>query len=366
MEKNSKNVSTILLIIAIIAILCLASVIIVQQNKINQINNKIIESNDNQNVVIAKSGEEVKDTENIVSGDEIEDTNVEGDNNEDTSKLRKLVVKIDTSNVDRSISQDDTNVDYDIFYEGIKITEKVGMHSVGWEDGIKGLSNNLAKYNKTYYSYESNGYMREIKEPKFESGIIGEDSSFISNLARIAVSKKYDVMPRTIEYNFEYYDDKEQKLYDFYNKINDYYNGRELFRISQPDDLKVDLNGDGNPIYIRLSVEKVFIEVELDGEKMEENIGVAFNYDAFDKDGNHLDTLLSQVYDINYLRPDADTSFSSLRESNSVTCADLDNDSKMEILIEAPWYEFGSDVYVYKYENGKIIGNTGEIHYVSA
>ena len=56
----------------------------------------------------------------------------------------------------------------------------------------------------------------------------------------------------------------------------------------------------------------------------------------------------------------------SLKESNSITCADLDNDSKMEIIIDAPWYEFGEYIYTYKYENGSFLGEIGAINYISS
>ncbi len=247
----------------------------------------------------------------------------------------------------------DSKLDYDILYMGMPISENVGIHSIDNSLGIDDTEKNRKHYTQEYYSYKSDGFMRIVKTPEFVHPELGDDREkyfTISNTSTLAVSKNYDLMPRTINYYFE-------ENGEFFKKVESYYEGKNLVNIFEPSMLQVDLNGDGNYLYLKVSVEKVAVKMD-DYEKK----SIAYNFDAFDKNGSHLDTLLTVISNTNIMEETL-TSFDALKDMDSVVCADLDNDSKMELMIEAPWYEFGFDVYTYKYENGKMIGETGAIHY---
>lgn len=280
------------------------------------------------------------------------------------AQLSGLSVDYDNSTNTATLNTYYNSNDYVLLYYGyMPIEPKVGMQKFITDDVIiKNTPENVKKYVVPYYSYHSDGYSKYIENPEFISTYGGIT---LDNLSKFSVSKNINLMPRHVDYNYEYYDYEKEELYDFYKNIKNYYAERPIFpHRYQPDSCKIDLNGDQDYIYVYRTAEKMSSSGDI--SKYDK---VAIKYDAFDKNGNHITTLLSDIYDKTYIirtaEDEKDYTLVSLRESNVVDGLDIDNDSRMELVIEASGYEFESLLYIYKYENGKFIGETNAQNIIS-
>ena len=131
-------------------------------------------------------------------------------------------------------------------------------------------------------------------------------------------------------------------------RISNYLNDNYSSYISEIE--KVDLNGDNNFIYLVESHREAILEMDVDGANKGNKINInVFSYHVFDKDQNYIETLYTLYDDFNeeYQEPNLD-----------ILYADIDNDSKMEIILQIPEWEGPGFVSIYKYDNGKIIGDT--------
>ena len=351
----------LIIIVTIIILGALAFIIINQHTNIYYLNNHI----EQLNYKIKKYSSEISKLKNEISDLQIAkskpDVNTETNTIEEKENINESIGsnlrRVELSKVKSidTIPYEDSNLNYNIIYYNYPISEKLGLHSVPGQAGPEATAENKSKFITTYYSYKSDGYMRKI-EPSFEKAREEYGELEFTNIEKIAVSKNYDLMPRTIEYDcgVDFYSDYENDdgYYDYYDNVNAYYSDKDLLGVFAPDIARIDLNGDGNYIYIKYTREKI----NLIYSDKEEVLGLSFNYDVFDKEGNHLATLVSIVrpYEKNYDKETAP----SLKEDDSIVCADLDGDGKMELIVEIPWYEYGRDVSIYKYENGKILGET--------
>lgn len=95
------------------------------------------------------------------------------------------------TNVTDAIATDQLS-DYFILYKGIEIDKKVGVQFL---DYMEITAANAEKYHTTYYNYENGIYVGKT------AGIFGkeqayENTSWVENVDSIAISKKYDAMPR--------------------------------------------------------------------------------------------------------------------------------------------------------------------------
>ena len=267
---------TIILIICILLILftTLCVIIKIQANRITNLNGNLKIANYkyqniyNQYINTQQTIEQLeKSTFNETSNNEIVDSSIEETNTieniPDYSSLRKIL-PFSHVNEKKIYTYKDSKLDYNIIYDGIPISENIGIHSIGiGEDAFENTTENIEKFNQTYYTYHKDGFMRKIDNPTFVTPLLSgsENLLIINNLSDISVSKQYDLMPRAIEYDFEYDDTENENYYDIYKNIQEYYSkNNNLLGNNHSDTARVDLNGDGNYIYINLSIEKVIID----------------------------------------------------------------------------------------------------------
>ena len=67
------------------------------------------------------------------------------------SNLRKIDILNERTNP-KYYTYKDTKLDYNIFYYGVPISENVGVHSIGGDDGFEKTGDNMKRFDKTYYT----------------------------------------------------------------------------------------------------------------------------------------------------------------------------------------------------------------------
>lgn len=208
-----------------------------------------------------------------------------------------------------------------ILYNGQEMQLKTGMQYL---DHMEITDENKAKYISTLYTYEKGKYIGEVE------GDFGEETyggvSIVKNAERISISEKYNPYPRSFT--------ELPELPEGIKEKRDY---------TDVEVNVIDLDGDGKNEYIVCYI----IEDELKVAKSEIVV--------YDSNFNKVDKLAyieeGFWYGIHELINKRNLSL------DDVEYLDIDKDDKMEILVEIPVYE-GEGVSVYKYDNGKIIGDT--------
>lgn len=220
------------------------------------------------------------------------------------------------------------NTNYFILYDGYKMENKIGIQDLS---DMEVNEENNKIYNTTYYNYEKGKYLGEKR------GDFGEQTyegvSVVSNIKRIAISEKYNAIPRE------------------YKVIEELPN--EL--IDMADYTKVTINS-----------------IDLDGDNLEEYLlCYCINYAKGEiGDGEAIASSGIMLLDNNYkkianlvelkngfwgnIEEEDKKIFLSL---DDVEYIDIDNDNIMEIIIKIPTYE-GTKLSILKYKNNKIDGET--------
>lgn len=234
-------------------------------------------------------------------------------------------IKGDEEAVEADPKEEDAKEEAFVLYNGIEIETEPGIYPCVDMDKTDEANE---KYNTKYYNYE---------DGKFEGtteGEFGEETyegcSVVSNVKRIAMTEKYDAIPR------------EKTIVE------------EL-----PEELS-DLNA-CTTVDIH--------EIDLDGDEKLEHI-VCYTIDVAAADspsGKAVASSAIALYDENYKKVEdlvvLDNGFWANLEDNKIFLSldkieyiDIDKDGIMEILVDVPAYE-SSSVSVLKYKDGKLEGD---------
>ena len=197
---------------------------------------------------------------------------------------------------------------------------------------MKNTVENKNKYEIVYYNYEKGQELAETR------GVFGENDvyagySYVENVKKIAISKKYDAMPRKAS--------KVEELPEKLNELADY----TIINMEQ-----IDLDGDEKLEYI-VCVNKYTNQGGY--EDISENEAYS-EIILFDYEFNKIATLASWNN-----KAFQEFSKEMCLQLEDVIYIDIDNDNNMEILISLPSYD-ASILSILKYSNGKV---EGEINY---
>ena len=295
MENKKGSLSTIFLVIAIILIVVMGAFMYMQKTEADR---QIAELENNASKlqdVINNLQEKIDGVSNIVN---------------------------DNSN---SNTQTEENI---ILYKGMEIAKTTGTQTVS-DMEIKAEANK--KYNTTYHNYEKGKYEGTTK------GSFGEETfegfSVVNNVKKIAMTQKYNAIPR------EYKEIKELP-----KQLED------MADCSSVDINEIDLDGDGKNEYIvcyTVNYQKGQIG---DGEPQASSGIMLFDYNY--KKIADLVTLENGFW-ANIKEEDRKI-FLAL---DNVEYIDIDKDGIMEIIIEVPTYD-GTKISILKYSNNKVEGET--------
>lgn len=223
-----------------------------------------------------------------------------------------------------------TQEEYFIIYQGREISKEPGVKQIS---DMETSEKNKKKYNIKYYNYENGQYKGETK------GVFGkeetyEGQSIVSNVSKIAISKKYNAIPRK-------YRNWTQKEIETHQKIKNY----EKIKIQE-----IDLDGDNKLEYI-VNVQEDIKKGDLkdNSATIDANSYITIYDSNFNKKA---DLVKLENAFIDGEKKQENKVFLSI---DDVEYIDIDNDGKMEILIELPSWE-GVNYSLLKYDNGKIYG----------
>ena len=212
-----------------------------------------------------------------------------------------------------------------LLYRGSEVSKKVGTKF--WDlSGMEINDNSQRKYNTTYYNYEAGKYQGETTG-NFGEEITYDGFSIVQNVKRIAMTQKYNAIPREFK--------SIQELPEQLIEMADY---------SSVNFNEIDLDGDGIVCYT-VNYEKG----QIGNGEPQASSGIMlfdFNYKkiadlVFLENG-----FWGNIKEENYKK------FLSLDE---VEYIDIDNDGNMEIIIEVPTYD-GIQISILKYSNNKVEG----------
>lgn len=222
--------------------------------------------------------------------------------------------------------------EYIVLYNGIEIEKKTGMQFI--DDCMENTKENKEKYNIEYYNYENGRYVGKTEGIFGEKNVYNENTSYVDKVSEIAISKKYDAVPRT----YMTTDNLSKELNEFMD-------------CSSVELQSIDLDGDGKKEHILCyTVDYASGEIG-DGEPQASSEIILFdsNYKKICTLVNLEDGFWAGIKD------EKQKIFLSL---DDVDYIDIDNDGIMEILCQIPQYEFYS-LSIVKYNNGDIEGNVG-------
>ena len=257
--------------------------------------------------------------------------------NTDTEKLSNTntsLIESNTSENNNMINQQDKNTnklttsDYFILYNGYEIKNKIGVQNLS---DMKVTEETNNKYNTTYYNYENGKFIGETK------GTFGKETyegvSIVDNVKRIAISQKYDAIPRA------------------YNTINEL--PAQLKDMADYSTVKIhsiDLDGNGKTEYV-VCYTLNYAKGEIGDGKPEASSGIIL-FDSNSKKVSDLVTLENGFW--GNIKEEDKKVFLTLDDTDYI---DIDNDGIMEIIIKVPTYE-GNKISIIKYNDGKIEGET--------
>ena len=302
------SLSKLLLFITLFIMIILLCIIYILSRKYNNNTNSI-----------QHKDEMIYDIESINNDDikENSDSLVDNESQEE--------IELESENTLVKENNDEQNI---ILYMGYEIEPKIGVQIA---DDMKNTDEAKKKYNTTYYNYENGKYIGTT-EGKFGEETF-EGYSSVNNVKRIAMTKKYDAIPR-----------EKTRI----NKLPD-----ELIDMSDCTSVSIDsidLDGDGNEEKIVCYTDSAQKGEIGDGEP------IAFSeIMLFDSNYKKIADLaiLEDGFWAGFKEEDRKM-FLSLDKTEYI---DLDNDNIMEIIIELPTYE-GIDISILKYSNGSIKGET--------
>lgn len=298
MENKRGNVSTVFLVIAIILIVVMCVFIYMQKTEA-----------DRQIAELENNASKLQDTINDLQG------KIDGISN---------IINNDNSN---SNIQAEENI---ILYKGSEIQKKVGTQF--WDLCEMEINDNSKrKYNTIYFNYENGKYQGET------TGTFGEVTyegfSIVKNVKRIAMTQKYNAIPR------EYKEIKELP-----KQLED------MADCSSVNINEIDLDGDGKNEYI-VCYTADYQKGQIGDGEPQASSGIMlfdFNYKKIADLVTLENGFWGNVKEENYKR------FLTLEDTEYI---DIDNDGNMEIIIEVPTYD-GTKISVLKYSNNKVEGET--------
>ena len=299
------------------------------------INNNIeTENNETENVISERNNLINTNNELDIKNNNTETNNIIENNNK--RSFSEIIKYSEMNNLPYDKKVPDSKLDYLVVYDGFPITEYTQLQKI---DFLELNDENNKKYSKTYYTFNKQGLKKKV-EGIFGKEEVYEKYSYVGNLSTISISKDFNLIPRDYE--------RVSDLGKNVEKISNYLYDNQYSYIDEIE--KIDLNGDNNFIYLVISHREAILEIDVDGANKgtKKNIHI-FSYHVFDKEQNYIETLYTLYDDFNdeYQDPNVD-----------IVYADIDNDSKMEIALRIPEWEGPGFVSVYKYDNGKIVGDT--------
>lgn len=327
-EKNSKKTKKIIwIVVGFIIIIAIFVGIMWGFNNKNQsskteeknILNNTLEGNLNDvssEFNIASETNTVEDTNETLIENITEENNTIAEENAIDNSLN--------SNKNNTKTKSKENI---VLYCGVDISKDNLMYSIPYN------KKNKTKYEIKYYNYENGKYKGETKG-KLEQTYEGVGS--VSNTSKIAMSQKYNAIPR----KYKSYTDGTKipkQLEEFFDC--------QIFEVQS-----IDLDGDNKDEYI--------IAYGNGGFSGEENKGKYSNFSEIILLNSNFDKVATLVRAKDQFQQEGDTITNDYYcDLNNVEYIDIDNDNVMEILVDTNVYE-GIGVNVYKYQNGKISGNT--------
>ena len=245
---------------------------------------------------------------------------VEDDKNDVANK-----VTLEAEDKEDADEKDNKNI---VLYKGMEIKVDVGLQEIS---DMKITDDADEKYNTKYYNYE-NGKSKGETEGEFGNETY-EGYSIVENVKKIAMTEKYDAIPRSYK-----------ELKELPEELNDMADYTEV-KIHE-----IDLDGDEENEYIvcyKLDYEAGAIG---DGEPVADS-GIML----FDEDYKKVADLVTLKDGFANGEKEEDKKvFITL---DDVEYIDLDNDGKMEIVIDLPTYEVTKLISL-KYSNDKLEGTT--------
>ena len=224
--------------------------------------------------------------------------------------------------------EEETVSDYFILYKGYEIKKVAGVQDLS---EMKITDEATKKYNIVYYNYQSRQYTGE-KEGSFGEEIY-EGVSKVQNVDKIAISEKYNAIPRDFTAT--------DKLPDELKDMADYTHG-ELNSI--------DLDGDGTEEKI-ICYHLNYKSGEIGDGSPKASSGLILMDSNYKKIAD-LETLENGFW--GGIKEEAQKKFIDISD---VEYIDIDIDGKMEMIIDIPTYE-GTKISIIKYDEGKIEGQT--------
>lgn len=244
-----------------------------------------------------------------------------------TSMLESNVSEKNSFENQQNESEDKVNTnEYFILYNGYEIKNKVGIQSLS---DMKITEEAKSKYNTTYYNYEKGKFLGETK------GTFGNETyegvSVVENVKKIAISEKYNAIPRT------------------YNMLNEL--PEQLKDMADYSSVKIhsiDLDGNGKTEYV-VCYTVNYAKGEIGDGEPEASSGITL-FDSNFKKVSDLAILENGFW--GNIKEEDKKVFLSLDDMDYI---DIDNDGIMEILIKVPTYE-GTKISIVKYDDGKVEG----------
>lgn len=241
------------------------------------------------------------------------------------NKSEKQISNNTTNNVTNENNQ---NTEKILLYDGLEVEIKCGIQDISV---MKITDEAVKKYNTKYYNYENGKDLGET------IGAFGEETyegvSIVSNVRKIAMTEKYNAIPRT----FKLIDELPKELQD----MKDY---------SSVNICQIDLDGDGkNENIVCYTID--YNEEQTENSEPKASSGIML----FDSNYKKIDDLviLENGFWANVKRKENKV-FLSLE---NIEYVDIDNDKIMEMIIKLPTYE-GTKLSILKYNNGNIEGTT--------
>ena len=254
---------------------------------------------------------------------------LKNDSEELKATVTELQGKLDS--ISNITDTSDKDGEYFILYNGCEMKIATGVAETSLLDTNQEVNQ---KYNTTYYNYENGKYLGETNGKVVENGI--ENTFIVDNVRRIAMSKKYNAIPRSFT-----------KIKELPEELMD------MADCTTVNIHSIDLDGDGTE-------EKIvcYTASEAEGD-FDNSKPLAFSEILlFDSNYKKIATLVKLEDGFASINDDENSKvFLSL---DNVEYIDIDNDGIMEIISELPQYESdgASELSIVKYNKGKIEGKT--------
>lgn len=216
-----------------------------------------------------------------------------------------------------------------VLYQGCEISTRPGVQTPFDMDITEA---NMEKYNIAYFNYENGAYQGMAEgnfgEPTYEG------ASVVQNVGRIALSQKYDAIPR-----------------DFTETTSLPPELMDLADCTAVTIHSIDLDGDGSMEHL-VCYQVDHAQGEIGDGQPQASSGIML----FDEDYKKIADLVTLEEGFWARLKDAENKvFLSLQDVDYI---DMDQDGAMEIILKIPTYE-GLRISILKYQNGKLEGETG-------